>query len=87
MRREKQILSLICSQYANKSIDTMSKPIEHNLKIDPQVHIPTTPEACERRISQLQYLISDKVKQAQLELQEEMEERKSRGDQVGQKAL
>ena len=69
----------------------MSKPIEHNLKIDPQVHIPPTPGGCKRRIAQLQYLISDKVKQAHhrqtLELQEEMEARKFRGDQVGQKAL
>ena len=48
LQREKQILSLICSQYANK-IET-SKPIEHNLKIDPQIHIPPTPEECKRII-------------------------------------
>ena len=89
LRQEKQILSLICSQYANK-VD-MSKPIEHNLKVDPHINIPTTPAVCKRRIAQLHHMISDKAKQAhhrrKLELQEEMEARKSRGDQVGHKAL
>ena len=89
MRKEKRILSLICSQYANK-ID-MSRPIEHNLKAHPQVNIPATTEACKQRIAQLQHSISDKLKQAhhrrKLELQEELEARKSRGDQVGEKAV
>ena len=89
LRREKLILSRLCSQFANK-ID-MTSPIEYRLQIDAPTNIPTTPEACRQRISQINRLIVEKLKNAhhlrKCELEQKLEDRKARGDSVSSKVL